>query len=90
MVSFEYNLQRLGKGGVAIEVVEAEPAFLRLFGEAGKSFVDGFPVTEVFQTGRPTFSERFFEVKPSEVVDIVIEVDVHLSRRVVQEEPSCL
>ena len=86
----EDDLQGLGEGRVAVEVVEAEPALLHLWGQTRKPLVDRGPRAEVLQALGPSVLQRFLQMEPSFVVHVVVEVDVHACGRIVQKEPARL
>ena len=71
-------------------MVEAEPAFLHLVGQARQSLINCGPVTEMLQSLGLAIQQRLFQPEPSFVVHIVIEVYIDSGGRIVQQEPSHL
>lgn len=88
MVLVENNVKRIRKRRLTVEVVEAEPTLLNVFGKARQAFVDRRPWPEMAQACGSAFLQRFFEVESSLVVNVVIEVDVHTGSGIVEQEPS--
>ena len=90
VVLVEDDLQGLGEGRVAVEVVEAEPALLHLWGQRRQSFIDRRPRPEVLQSLGLAVLQGLLQMEPAFVVHVVVEVDVHARGRIVQEEPARL
>ena len=69
-------------------MVEAKPALLYLSRQTGQSFIDSTPFSEYFQTFRTPFSQCFFEMEHSQIVDIMVEIYIHPYHFVVEQEPA--
>ena len=55
-----------------------------------EAFVDGRPAAEMLQTSGTAFLQSFFEMEPTFVVDIMVEVDVDADGGVCEQKPTCL
>ena len=86
----EHDLQGLLERAVAVEMVEAEPALLHLRRQLREALVHRGPRTEVLESDRATFFQAFFEMEPSLVVHVVVELGVHVSGGVGDEAPARL
>ena len=86
----EDDAQGLRERRVAIEMVEAKPALLHLRRQTGQPLIYRWPRTEMAETLRPAFFQRLLKMEPSFVVDIMVEVDVDLCRRVGEKKPPRL
>ena len=90
MMLVEYDLQRLLKSLVAVEMVEVQPALLRLWGQLRQTFIQRRPVAQGLQTYGPSLLQRLVEIEHTLIVHIMVHVDIHPRGLVVQEKPSCL
>ena len=71
-------------------MVEAEPALLNLFRQTRQSFIDRGPRTEMTQSLGLAVLQGFFQMEPTLVIHVVVEVDIHTSGLVGNQEPTCL
>ena len=71
-------------------MVETKPALLHLRRQLRQPFVNGRPAAKHFQPFRLAIQNGLLQVEEPEVVNVVVEVHVHASHVVVQEEPAGL
>ena len=63
-------------------MIEAEPTFTCRIGQLGEALVDRFPIAKHAQAFRFTFKERLLHAMQTEVVDIMVKVDVYGNERI--------
>ena len=78
------------ESSIAVEVVESEPRLLHLTWQARQAFVNRRPRAKHFEPFGFAVEQSLFQMKHTEVIDVVVKVHIDLHGSVVLQKPAHL
>ena len=71
-------------------MIEAEPAFLHLWRQLRQRFIQRRPWSKMLQSSGATFFKALFQMEPTFVVHVMVELGIHIGGGVSDKAPTRL